>query len=181
MPVRRLKNFFLGLFIIVVVGTLLFMYLDISEIKRYQQELLKYNWFEPTLIACAGVLIFFGILMFFATFKPTHKKPGLHRDYEDGHIYITRNSVEKCVYRTIQKYDEVRQPNVISKLYNKKNKSYATIKADFFVVSDTGQIQTLTDRIKSDIKENVEHFSEIPVKNIEINVRDQKSSDTRVL
>ena len=62
---RRLKNFFLGLFIIVVVGTLLFMYLDISQIKRYQQELLKYNWFEPTLIACAGVLIFFGILMFF--------------------------------------------------------------------------------------------------------------------
>lgn len=81
----------------------------------------------------------------------------------------------------IQKYDEVRQPNVIAKLYNKKNKSYATIKADFFVVSDTGQIQTLTDRIKSDIKQNVEHFSEIPVKNIEINVRDQKSSDTRVL
>lgn len=32
------------------------------------------------------------------------------------------------------------------------------------MVSDTGQIQTLTDRIKSDIKENVEHFSEIPVK-----------------
>lgn len=178
---RRIKNFFLGLFIIVVVGTLLFMYLDYSELSTYQQELLNYNWFEPTLIACAGVLIFFGILMFFATFKPTHKKPGLHRDYEDGHIYITRNSIEKCVYRTIQKYDEVRQPNVIAKLYNKKKESYATIKVDFFVVSDTNGVQTLTDRIKSDIKQNVEHFSEIPVKNIEINVRDQKTSGTRVL
>lgn len=181
MPVRRLKNFFLGLFIIVVVGTLLFMYLDISQITSYQQELLKYNWFQPTLIACAGVLIFFGLLMFFAAFKPTHKKPGLHRDYEDGHIYITRNSIEKCVYRTIQKYDEVRQPNVIAKLYNKKNNSYATIKADFFVVPETNGIQSLTENMKNDIKQNVEHFSEIPVKNIEINVRDQKTSDTRVL
>ena len=181
MPVRRLKNFFLGLFIIVVVGTLLFMYLDISQITSYQQELLKYNWFQPTLIACAGVLIFFGLLMFFAAFKPTHKKPGLHRDYEDGHIYITRNSIEKCVYRTIQKYDEVRQPNVIAKLYNKKNNSYATIKADFFVVSETNGIQSLTENMKNDIKQNVEHFSEIPVKNIEINVRDQKTSDIRVL
>ena len=178
---RRLKNFFLGLFIIVVVGTLLFMYLDISQITSYQQELLKYNWFQPTLIACAGVLIFFGLLMFFAAFKPTHKKPGLHRDHEDGHIYITRNSIEKCVYRTIQKYDEVRQPNVIAKLYNKKNNSYATIKADFFVVSETNGIQSLTENMKNDIKQNVEHFSEIPVKNIEINVRDQKTSDTRVL
>lgn len=178
---RRLKNFFLGLFIIVVVGTLLFMYLDISQITSYQQELLKYNWFQPTLIACAGGLIFFGLLMFFAAFKPTHKKPGLHRDYEDGHIYITRNSIEKCVYRTIQKYDEVRQPNVIAKLYNKKNNSYATIKADFFVVSETNGIQSLTENMKNDIKQNVEHFSEIPVKNIEINVRDQKTSDTRVL
>ncbi|WP_026023748.1 alkaline shock response membrane anchor protein AmaP [Mammaliicoccus lentus] len=178
---RRLKNFFLGLFIIVVVGTLLFMYLDISQITSYQQELLKYNWFQPTLIVCAGVLIFFGLLMFFAAFKPTHKKPGLHRDYEDGHIYITRNSIEKCVYRTIQKYDEVRQPNVIAKLYNKKNNSYATIKADFFVVSETNGIQSLTENMKNDIKQNVEHFSEIPVKNIEINVRDQKTSDTRVL
>lgn len=181
MPVRRLKNFFLGLFIIVVVGTLLFMYLDISQISSYQQELLKYNWFQPTLIACAGGLIFFGLLMFFATFKPTHKKPGLHRDYEDGHIYITRNSIEKCIYRTIQKYDEVRQPNVIAKLYNKKNNSYATIKADFFVVSETNGVQSLTENMKNDIKENVEHFSEIPVKNIEINVRDQKTSDKRVL
>ena len=158
---RRLKNFFLGLFIIVVVGTLLFMYLDISQITSYQQELLKYNWFQPTLIACAGVLIFFGLLMLFAAFKPTHKKPGLHRDYEDGHIYITRNSIEKCVYRTIQKYDEVRQPNVIAKLYNKKNNSYATIKADFFVVSETNSIQSLTENMKNDIKQNVEHFSEI--------------------
>ena len=83
------------------------MYLDISQIKSYQQELLKYNWFEPTLIACAGVLIFFGILMFFATFKPTHKKPGLHRDYEDGHIYITRNSVENVfivLFKNTMKY-----------------------------------------------------------------------------
>ena len=66
-------------------------------------------------------------------------------------------------------------------MYNKKNNSYATIKADFFVVSETNGIQSLTENMKNDIKQNVEHFSEIPVKNIEINVRDQKTSDTRVL
>ncbi|MDT4051022.1 alkaline shock response membrane anchor protein AmaP, partial [Staphylococcus arlettae] len=32
-----------------------------------------------------------------------------------------------------------------------------------------------------DIKQNVEHFTEIPVKKLEVNVRDQKSSGQRVL
>ena len=31
-----------------------------------------------------------------------------------------RKAVEKSAYDTLTKYDEIRQPNVVTKLYNKK-------------------------------------------------------------
>ena len=177
---RRLKNFFLGLFIIVVVGTLLFMYLDISQIKSYQQELLKYNWFEPTLIGLSALLILIGLILVFSLFKPTYRKPGLYKDFEDGHIYVSRKAVEKSAYDTLTQYDQIRQPNVIAKLYNKKKKSHIALKADFFVPGDV-QVKSLTEEIRNDIKQNVEHFTELPVSKLEVNVRDQKTSGKRVL
>lgn len=116
----------------------------------------------------------------FSIFKPTYRKPGLYKDYNDGHIYVSRKAVEKSAYDTLVKYDEIRQPNVVTKLYNKKNNSYIDIKADFLVPNDV-QVKSLTESIRSDMKHNVEHFTEMPVRKLEINVRDQKSAGQRVL
>ena len=52
--------------------------------------------------------------------KTIYRKPGLYKDYNDGHIYVSRKAVEKSAYDTLTKYDEIRQPNVVTKLYNKK-------------------------------------------------------------
>lgn len=177
---KRIKNFILGLLIVVIVGVLLFMYLDDSRISKYQDYLLQYSWFKPTLIGLAAFLILIGLILVFSLFKPTHRKPGLYKNYEDGHIYVSRKAVEKSAYDTVVKYDEIRQPNVVAKLYNKKKNPHITIKADFFVPGDV-QVGSLTEQVREDIKKNVEHFTEIPVKKLEVNVRDQKSSGQRVL
>ena len=178
---KRLKNFILGLLIVVIVGFLLFMYIKDSRITQYQDYFLQFNWFQPLLIGLAALLILIGLILVFSIFKPTYRKPGLYKDYNDGHIYVSRKAVEKSAYDTLKKYDEIRQPNVVTKLYNKKNNSYIDIKADFLVPSKDVQVKSLTERIRADIKENVEHFTEIPVKKLEINVRDQKSNGPRVL
>ncbi|PTG98847.1 alkaline shock response membrane anchor protein AmaP, partial [Staphylococcus chromogenes] len=99
------------------------------------------------------------------------------------HIYVSRKSIENTVYDTLKQYDDIRQPNVISKLYNKKNNSYIDIKADYLVPTSTTNVQTLNEKIRNDIKESVEHFAEIPVRKLEINVRDQRknSNEPRVV
>jgi len=178
--VKRLKNFILGLLIVAIVGFLLFMYIDDSRIQSYQDYFLQFNWFQPLLIGLAGLLILIGLVLVLSIFKPTHRKPGLYKNFDDGHIYVSRKAVEKTIYDTIAKYDQVRQPNVVSKLYNKKNKSFIDIKADFFVPNHV-QVKSLTESIRADIKSNVEHFTEIPVRKLEVNVRDQKTSGPRVL
>lgn len=178
--VKRLKNFILGLLIVVIVGVLLFMFIKDSRISKYQDQLMHFNWFVPTLIGLSALLILIGLIMVFSLFKPTYRKPGLYKDFEDGHIYISRKSVEKSAYDTILKYDEVRQPNVVAKLYNKKKKSHIALKADFFVPGDV-QVNSLTEEIRNDIKQNVEHFTELPVSKLEVNVKDQKTAGKRVL
>ena len=180
LEVHRFKNFILGLLIVAIVGFLLFMYIDDSRIKRYQDYFLQFNWFQPLLIGLSALLVLIGIILVFSIFKPTYRKPGLYKDYNDGHIYVSRKAVEKSAYDTLTKYDEIRQPNVVTKLYNKKNNSYIDIKADFLVPNDV-QVKSLTESIRSDIKHNVEHFTEMPVRKLEINVRDQKSAGQRVL
>lgn len=177
---KRLKNFILGLLIVAIVGFLLFMYIKDSRIKSYQDYFLHFNWFQPLLIGLAGLLILIGLILVLSIFKPTYRKPGLYKTFDDGHIYVSRKAVEKSAYDTLTKYDQVRQPNVVSKLYSKKKNSFIDIKADFFVPNDV-QVKSLTESIRSDIKKNVEHFTEIPVRKLEVNVRDQKTSGPRVL
>ncbi|NJI14323.1 alkaline shock response membrane anchor protein AmaP [Staphylococcus agnetis] len=180
---KRLKNFILGLLIVVIVGFLLFMYIDHQSIKQYQNYFYQFIWFQPLLIGLAGLLILIGLILFFSAFKPTYRKPGLYKDYSDGHIYISRKSIENTVYDTLKQYDDIRQPNVISKLYNKKNHSYIDIKVDYLVPTSTTNVQTLNEKIRNDIKERVEHFTEIPVRTLEINIRDQRknSNEPRVV
>ncbi|HEH1176848.1 TPA: alkaline shock response membrane anchor protein AmaP [Staphylococcus aureus] len=177
---KRLKNFILGLLIVVIVGFLLFMYIQDGRITEYQDYFLQFEWFQPLLISLAALLILIGLILVFSIFKTTHRKPGLYKDFDDGHVYVSRKAVEKTAFDTVAKYDQVRQPNVVAKLYNKKNKSYIDIKTDFFVPNNV-QVQSLTEAIRSDIKKNVEYFTEMPVRKLEVNVRDQKTSGPRVL
>nr|WP_249664825.1 alkaline shock response membrane anchor protein AmaP [Staphylococcus auricularis] len=178
--VKRLKNLILGLLIVAIVGFLLFMYIDDSRISQYQDYFLQFNWFEPLLIGLSILLILIGIILVLSLFKPTYRKPGLYKDFDDGHIYVSRKAVEKAAYDTVAKYDNIRQPNVVAKLYNKKKNSSISLKVDFFVPGDV-QITSLTEQIRNDVKQNVEYFAEIPVKKLEVNVRDQKASGQRVL
>ncbi|ARJ50336.1 alkaline shock response membrane anchor protein AmaP [Staphylococcus lutrae] len=173
----RLKNFILGLLIVVIVGFLLFMYVDYQPIKQYQNYFYQFNWFDPLLIGLAALLILIGLILFFRAFKPTYRKPGLYKDYSDGHIYISRKSIENTVYDTLRQYENVRQPNVVSKLYNKKNDSFIDISTDFFVPSESTHIQSLVEEIRADIKESVERFSELHVKSVKVNVRDQRKDN----
>ena len=154
------------------------MYIKDSRISKYQDFFLQFNWFQPLLIGLAALLILIGLILVFSIFKPTYRKPGLYKDYDDGHIYVSRKAVEKSAYDTLTKYDQVRQPNVVAKLYNKKSKSYIDIKADFLVPNDV-QVKSLTESIRSDIKHNVEYFTELPVRKLEVNVRDQNCWTTR--
>ncbi len=96
------------------------MYIQDSRISQYQDYFNQFNWFEPTLIGLAALLIIIGLILVFSLFKPTYRKPGLYKDFEDGHIYVSRKAVEKSAYDTLTQYDQIRQPNVIAKLYNKK-------------------------------------------------------------
>ena len=91
---KRLKNFILGILIVVIVGFLLFMYIQDSRISQYQDYFKQFNWFEPTLIGLAALLIIIGLILVFSLFKPTYRKPGLYKDFEDGHIYVSRKAVE---------------------------------------------------------------------------------------
>ena len=54
---KRLKNFILGLLIVVIVGVLLFMYIKDSRITQYQDYLTQFSWFQPTLVTLAALLI----------------------------------------------------------------------------------------------------------------------------
>lgn len=69
---------------------------------------------------------------------------------------------------------------MITKLYNKKDKSYIDVKTDFLVPNDV-QATSLVEGIRSDIKQNIEYFAEIPVRKLEVNVRDQNIWSSRIV
>ncbi|MBM7699649.1 alkaline shock response membrane anchor protein AmaP [Kurthia huakuii] len=177
---KRFLSFLLGLFLLVLIGTFLFLYVDYSSFTAYQQQLQSYSWFEPTLYSMAAAGLLLALILIVYAFTPSHKKRGLYLSYNDGNIYMNKRSIEKVVLHTLNKYDAVRQPIVTIRMYQKKHKSYIDIATEFFVLP-TGNIQTLLERIKEDIKIQTEHFSEIPVREVNIKVLDQKELKKRVI
>lgn len=177
---KRFLSFLLGLFLLVLIGTFLFLYVDYSSFTAYQQQLQSYSWFEPTLYSMVAAGLLLALILIVYSFTPSHKKRGLYLSYNDGEIYMNKRSIEKVVLRTLDKYEAVRQPSVSIKMYQKKQKSYMDIATEFFV-GPTGNVQSLLERIKEDIKEQTEHFSEVPVREVKVNVVDQKALNKRVI
>lgn len=176
----RIVSFIFGLWILLVVGVLLFVFLDIDALMPYQEQLQQYTWFLPALYWASGLLLFVALLLMLFAFRPSYKKKGLHFSYRDGELYIDKKSIEKTVLHTIRKYDEVRQPSVDVQLFQKKQSSYIDVKVDLFV-TQTSNIQSYLKTIREDIKTNAERFAELPVREVSLNLLDQKTLNKRVL
>lgn len=177
---KKIANFILGLWIFVVVGVLLFLFIDNISLKGYQDNLQQYSWFTPALYWTAGLLMAFALFYMIWAFRPSYKSRGLLLSFSDGDVHINKKSIEKTVLHTVQKYDGVRQPSVDIKLFQKKQTSYIDIAVDLFVVQ-TDNIQSYLQKIREDVKSSTERFSELPVREVSLNLLDQKSLNKRVI
>lgn len=177
---KRLLSFLFGLLILIVLGILSF--LAFETFLPWKAELLLYQtpWFLPTLGVLVGILVIIAIGLIIFAFRPSHKKRGLYLEYEDGEIYLNKKSIEKTVQHTVAKYGDIRQPKVDVTLYQTKKASYLDIAVDL-LVAQTSNVQTLLTTLREDIKQSAEHFSELPVRDVTINVLDQKDLNKRVI
>lgn len=178
--VKRIFYFILGLWIFITVGIYLFLYIDISAIQKYQDTLQQYSWFNPTLYWTSGLLMLLAFLLLIWSFRPSHKAQGLLLSYPDGEIFINKKSIEKTVLHTLNKYDGIRQPAAKVKLFKKSSTSFIDIDVDLFVLQ-TENIQAYLSTIREDIKTTTENFSELAVREVNINLLDQKDLSNRVL
>ena len=64
--------------------------------------------------------------------------------------------------------------------FQKKQSSYIDVKVDLFV-TQTSNIQSYLTTIREDIKTNAERFAELPVREVSLNLLDQKMLNKRVL
>ncbi|GGG30451.1 hypothetical protein GCM10007425_26360 [Lysinibacillus alkalisoli] len=177
---KRFVSLIFGLLIFVVTATLLFLYAEVPSWEKYQQELTSYSWFDTALYSTAGILLVIALFMIIFAFLPSHRKRGLYLKYNDGEIYLNKRSIEKNIQHTVAKYNDIRQPTINVKLYQKKKASYIDIVVDLFV-AQSHNVQTLLETLREDIKESTEDFSELPVREVKLNVLDQKLLNKRVL
>ncbi len=176
---KRLISFIVGLLVLVGLGSLLFMAIEHSAITKYQEDLWRYNWFAPTLYTIAGVIVLIALISIFYAFTTSYKKRGIYEKFDDGDFYINKQTIENNVQHTLAKYDDVRQPKVSVKLHQKKRDSYMDIFVDLLVAKQDRQ--ALLERLHQDIKSNAEAFAELPVKNLKLQVLDQKELKRRVI
>lgn len=178
--VKRLWSFILGLAVIVIVGVLLLLVIDYEPLQKYEQQLTNYSWFWPALYWSAGILMFIGLLYVLWAFRPSYKSHKLVMEFPDGELQINKKSIEKNVLHTVRQYDAVRQPSIDVKLFQKKQSSYMDVTVDVFV-TQVDNAQSYLSSLRDDIKRNAERFAELPVREVKLNVLDQKTLKKRVL
>lgn len=177
---KRIWYFLIGLWILVTVGVLLFIVIDYEPFVTYQEQLVNYSWFWPTLYWTAGLLMFAGLVHLLLAFRPSYKSHKLVMDFPDGELQINKKSIEKNVLHTVRQYDAIRQPSIDVKLFQKKQSSYMDVNVDVFV-TQVENVQSYLTQLRDDIKRNAEYFAELPVREVNLNVLDQKTLKKRVL
>ena len=103
------------------------MYIKDSRISKYQDFFLQFNWFQPLLIGLGALLILIGLILVLTSLNQHIE----NQDYTKIMMTVIFMYLVKQLknrHDTLTKYDQVRQPNVVAKLYNKKSKSYIDIK-----------------------------------------------------
>lgn len=176
----RIWRFLFGLWILITVGVLLFLIIDYKQFSPYKEQLVAYQWFYPALYWTAGLLMFVGLIIFLLAFKRSYKSKLLVTSYPDGELTINKKSIEKNILHTLRTYDNVRQPTVDVKLFQKKQSSFVDVNVDLFV-TQTSNVQSYLEQLREDIKANVERFAELPVREVKVSLLDQKTLKKRVL
>ncbi len=76
------------------------MYIQDGRITEYQNTTsFNLNGSLITYFTCCTIDII-GLILVFSIFKPTHRKPGLYKDFDDGHVYDLK-AVEKTAFDTV--------------------------------------------------------------------------------
>lgn len=177
---KRLWHFLIGLWILIVVGVLLFIVIDYEPFGEYREQLTNYSWFWPTLYWTSGLLMLVGLIHVILACRPSYKSNKLVMDFPDGELLINKKSIEKNVLYTVRQYDAVRQPSIDVKLFQKRQSSYMDVNVDIFV-THVENAQSYLSQLREDIKTNAERFAELPVREVNLNVLDQKTLKKRVL
>lgn len=177
---KRLFSFLFAFVLLVTIAILMFLYVDIPSWALYQQELRSYSWFYPTLYSLVGIVLVIALIMIIFGLLPSHKKRSLTLKYGDGDVSLNKRAIEKNIQHTVEKYPEVRHPSIAVHLYQKQKAAYIDIVLDVFI-AQTETIQTLVKTVRQDVKNATEHFSELPVRDVKVNVLDQKLLNKRVI
>ncbi|MDZ5783066.1 alkaline shock response membrane anchor protein AmaP [Marinococcus luteus] len=122
-----------------------------------------------------GTAIFIGLIslvMLVASLTgPSSSTDGLKIETADGTIDITKASIRSTVYQTLKEYTELRSPEVNVQIHRKENT--VTIRTSFHLFRETGA-QTLTKNVQQRVKENVEAWLEVPVREVRVTVHEPK-------
>lgn len=176
---KRLISFLIGLIVFLGIGTLALMVFDLPQLSTIQQQLSRYEWFEPTLYSLIALSVLTALIFLVFSSTTSYKKRGIYERFDDGDMYITKQTVENHVKQVIEKYDDVRQPTVAVKLHQRSKNSYLDIMIDMLVTRpDT---QALFEQMYSDIKASTEQFAEMPVRHLKFQPIDQKELRRRVI
>lgn len=158
--------------LLIATATLLFL---ISNSPSWTID--KKGWFKPAIYSVFGLFI---ALMVLVAFTSSRKKRQTSFADHEGELLLNKRAIEKNIRYTIAKYEDVRQPNISVQMYDKQKTSYIDIAIDVFI-GQTTNAQMLKKKIRQDVKTSTEHFSQLPVRNVKINMVDQKLMDKRIM
>ncbi|WP_022794920.1 alkaline shock response membrane anchor protein AmaP [Marinococcus halotolerans] len=122
-----------------------------------------------------GMAIFIGIIsigiLITSLTRSSPSSDGFHIETSDGTIEITRASIRSMVHQTLKEYRDLRAPEVIIQIPRKQDA--INIRTSFHLFRET-EAQTLTKEIQQRVKDRVEAWLEVPVRDVRVTVHEPK-------
>ena len=121
-----------------------------------------------------GLAIFIGVVsigLLITSLTRSSSSDGFRIETTDGTIEITRASIRSTVHQTLKEYRDLRAPDVTIQIPRKQEA--IRIRTSFHLFRET-EAQTLTKDIQQRVKERVEAWLEVPVRDVRVTVHEPK-------
>lgn len=125
-------------------------------------------------LGVATLLLALGVL-FRGLFADTRRRSLLLASEEGSHVYLAEDAVASCVASSLAKYNAITQCDVRTWMHKKKTGNVINLKVECGVREGT-ILAPLADSLRTQIKEDVEHFTGARVEKVDLFFDEEKET-----
>ncbi|WP_042358880.1 alkaline shock response membrane anchor protein AmaP [Geomicrobium sp. JCM 19055] len=131
------------------------------------------------LIGILSFIALVNLILFFSSFRmggPPRSRGQLDVRTQNGTLSISQQTIDSTIYRSVKRFEGIRAITIRSRIHSEEESLEIAIS---FSVIGNEPVQQLASKVQRAVKEDVEHFLEVAVSTVQVNIKEPEPDNSQ--